>query len=178
MSKKIVDIEKLTRYHNNINSLLIKKQDVLNDIEDIRTGASKGATALQSIPSEYITDVELDNRKYATSDYVIEELKSKSDVDHTHDDKYYTKSEIDSFFGDVISLETVKEMIENATKRIDGGIINSGNNPTVNTIGEITENNEILINEEMLSAGTYTLKYLDSNDNVVGNSKPITNFTI
>jgi hypothetical protein len=75
------------------------------------------------------------------------------------DDKYYTKSEIDSFFGDVISLETVKEMIENATKRIDGGIINSGNNSTVNTIGEITENNEILINEEMLSAGTYTLKY-------------------
>jgi hypothetical protein len=69
-------------------------------------------------------------------------------------------------------------MIENATKRIDGGIINSGNNSTVNTIGEITENNEILINEEMLSAGTYTLKYLDSNDNVVDNSKPITNFTI
>ena len=66
MSKKIVDIEKLTRYHNNINSLLIKKQDVLNDIEDIRTGASKGATALQSIPSEYITEMELINKNYAT----------------------------------------------------------------------------------------------------------------
>ena len=66
MSKKIVDIEKLTRYHNNINSLLIKKQDVLNDIEDIRTGASKGATALQSVPDEYITEMELINKNYAT----------------------------------------------------------------------------------------------------------------
>ena len=69
-------------------------------------------------------------------------------------------------------------MLKDATNKIDGGIINNGNTPTVDSVGEITENNEILINEEMLSAGTYTLKYLDANDNVVDNSKPITNFTI
>ena len=112
--------------YNTINS----KQDAISDLEIIRNGAALGATALQSVPSEYVT------------------------------------------------LETVKQMIKEATNRIDGGIINSENTPTVNTIGEITENNEILINEEMLSAGTYTLKYLDSDDNVIDNSKPITNFTI
>jgi len=62
--------------------------------------------------------------------------------------------------------------------KIDGGIINSNNTPTVSGIGEITESNDILINEEMLSTGTYTLKYLDGDDNVVNNSKPITNFAI
>lgn len=76
------------------------------------------------------------------------------------------------------TLETVQQMIKDATNRIDGGIINSNNTPTVSGIGEITESNDILINEEMLSTGTYTLKYLDGNDNVVNNSKPITNFTI
>jgi hypothetical protein len=75
-------------------------------------------------------------------------------------------------------LETLKEIIKNTTNRIDGGVINGENTPTINGIGEITENNEILINEEMLSTGTYTLKYLDGNDNVVDNSKPITTFTI
>ena len=62
MSKKIVDIEKLTRYHNNINSLLIKKQDVISDLSIIRSNAAKGATALQSVPDEYITEMELINK--------------------------------------------------------------------------------------------------------------------
>ena len=34
------------------------------------------------------------------------------------------------------------------------------------------------INEELLSSGTYTLKYIDSYDQVVDNFKPITDFTI
>ena len=115
---------------NDAYNIINSKQDAISDLEIIRNGAALGATALQSVPSEYVT------------------------------------------------LETVKQMIKEATNRIDGGIINSENTPTVNTIGEITENNEILINEEMLSAGTYTLKYLDGDDNVIDNSKPITNFTI
>ena len=148
------------------------KQDVINDLDTIRTNAAKGATALQSIPSEYVTDSELENKGFVTSDYVIESLKTKSDTGHTHDDKYYTQAEVDSL------LETIKQMLKDATNKIDGGIINGGNTPTVDSVGEISEDNEILINEEMLSAGTYTLKYLDENNNVVDNSKPITNFTI
>lgn len=43
------------------------KQDAINDLADIRLGASKGATALQSIPSEYITESELSAKDYATN---------------------------------------------------------------------------------------------------------------
>lgn len=42
------------------------KQDVISDIDAIRSGASKGATALQSVPSEYVTETELTNKGYAT----------------------------------------------------------------------------------------------------------------
>lgn len=37
------------------------KQDAINDLQTIREGAALGATALQSVPSEYITETELSN---------------------------------------------------------------------------------------------------------------------
>ena len=37
------------------------KQDAIADLDAIRSGAEKGATALQSIPSEYVTENELNN---------------------------------------------------------------------------------------------------------------------
>ena len=43
------------------------KQDVIEDLEAIRSGAAKGATALQSVPSEYVTETELAAKKYATT---------------------------------------------------------------------------------------------------------------
>lgn len=167
-TKQEIDNKGYLTQHQDISG----KQDVISDLATIRANAALGATALQTVPSEYITETELENKGFVNAAYVTEELKTKSDTGHTHDDKYYTKAEVDSL------LEAIKQMIKDATNKIDGGIINNGNTPTVDSVGEITENNEILINEEMLSAGTYTLKYLDANDNVVDNSKPITNFTI
>ena len=38
------------------------KQNIIQDLDDIRSGATLGATALQSIPSEYITESELETR--------------------------------------------------------------------------------------------------------------------
>ena len=43
------------------------KQDSISDLEEIRSGAAKGATALQSIPSEYVTETELEGKGYATA---------------------------------------------------------------------------------------------------------------
>lgn len=43
------------------------KQDTITDLDAIRSGAEKGATALQSIPSEYVTETELTNKGYATT---------------------------------------------------------------------------------------------------------------
>lgn len=56
------------------------KQDTIVDLDQIRLGSEKGKTALQSIPSEYITETELNEKgyltehqdlsAYATKDYV------------------------------------------------------------------------------------------------------------
>ena len=51
----------------NIDELLATKQDKITDLEDIREGASLGATALQSVPAEYITESELNDKNYATT---------------------------------------------------------------------------------------------------------------
>jgi hypothetical protein len=51
------------------------KQDKINDLDEIRAGAAKGATALQSVPSEYVTETELSNKGYAT----ISALNNKVD---------------------------------------------------------------------------------------------------
>ena len=69
-----------------------KKQDVISDLATIRSNAAKGATALQSVPAEYVTEMELANKNYVTSAYVIGELNSKSDTGHTHPE-YLTESE-------------------------------------------------------------------------------------
>jgi hypothetical protein len=41
------------------DQLLALKQNLISDLDVIRSGASLGATALQSVPSEYVTDTEL-----------------------------------------------------------------------------------------------------------------------
>lgn len=55
-----------------IQTVINGKQDTISDLEIIRTGAGLGATALQSVPSEYVTDTELqayhDNTKQNVTD--------------------------------------------------------------------------------------------------------------
>ena len=55
------------------------KQDVINDLAAIRANAAKGATALQSVPSEYVTETELSNKGYATTSAMNTALGNKVD---------------------------------------------------------------------------------------------------
>lgn len=64
-----------------IDEKLGKKQDVIYDIDNIRRNASKGATALQSVPSEYVTERELQERGYATKKEVESKQNVISDLD-------------------------------------------------------------------------------------------------
>lgn len=50
-----------------IDDLASEKQDDITDLDTIRAGAAKGATALQSVPSEYVTESELTAKNYATT---------------------------------------------------------------------------------------------------------------
>lgn len=45
-----------------LEEVINTKQDKITDLDTIRSGAAAGATALQTIPSEYITEAELETR--------------------------------------------------------------------------------------------------------------------
>lgn len=66
------------------------KQDKIEDLNAIRSGAALGATAVQQIPSEYITETELADKEYATT----------SQVENLIDDAVVvaTEDEIDNLF--------------------------------------------------------------------------------
>ena len=67
-----VNSQGFLKEHQDISNLATKdelnaKQDVISDLQTIRSGAAKGETALQSVPSEYVTETELNNKGYLTS---------------------------------------------------------------------------------------------------------------
>jgi hypothetical protein len=49
--------------------------------------------------------------------------------------------------------------------------------PTEN-VGTVTEDNSIVVDETQLENGTYTLRYIDSEDNIIDNFNEITSFEI
>jgi hypothetical protein len=79
-----------------LEEVIKTKQNKITDLDVIRSGAAAGATALQSIPSEYITETELETR--------LENIGGGS----TDLSDYYTKTEIDGLIGDINNiLETI-----------------------------------------------------------------------
>ena len=84
-------------YNANISDILSTKQDTISDLDTIRSGATLGATALQAVPSEYVTETELNAKKYLTSipsEYVTEtELNAKKYLTAIPDE-YVTETEL------------------------------------------------------------------------------------
>ena len=62
-TKAQIDAKGYLTEHQDISG----KQDTISDLETIRSGAEKGATALQTVPSEYVTETELNAKGYLTS---------------------------------------------------------------------------------------------------------------
>lgn len=50
--------------------------------------------------------------------------------------------------------------------------------PEVSNFGNVSADGGININEELLQPGTYELRYIDENDNIIENFDSITTFTI
>ena len=63
-----------------VYSELQKKQDTISDLADIRSGAALGKTALQSVPSEYVTESELTQKGYATTSQVNDKQDKIDDL--------------------------------------------------------------------------------------------------
>ena len=118
MANKIVTLENLEYYHNEISQIIDSKQDKISDLETIRSGAELGATALQSyteqykgtveavditesidgVSNDFVTSEQLDARGYATENFVTEKIAEASigGGSGANMENYYTKSEIDN----------------------------------------------------------------------------------
>lgn len=124
-------------------------------------------------------------------------IGNKSDVGHTHDERYYTKTEVDELLSNYVSLEVVQQMIadnnanchvyctnDDILRLFDASIPDvepdTPVEPEVPTesIGSMTDDNSIVIDETKLENGTYTLRYIDANDNIIDNFNEITSFEI
>ena len=88
------------------------KQDVISDLETIRANAAKGATALQSVPAEYVTETELQNKGYLTSHQNISHLATKEELTG-----YTTDSEFSALS---ITVSQKQDKIENLETIING----------------------------------------------------------
>ena len=85
MESKILTIDNLQYYHENINEKINNKQDTIADLTTIRSNAEKGASALQSIPAEYVTESELTAKGYLTSHQDISGKANVTDLtSHTN----------------------------------------------------------------------------------------------
>lgn len=82
--KKLIDIDRLSKYHENLSSFLTTKQDVIQDIDTIRSGASLGSSSIQAIKT--INGVSIVGEGNV-------EIKTGTEINI---DDYYTKSEIES----------------------------------------------------------------------------------
>lgn len=95
---------------NLISENISSKQDAIEDLEIIRNNASLGATALQSIPDEYITESELDTKGYLTEHQDIsgkqDVLISGSNIKTINDESVLGEGNIS-----LVKLETYNELV-------------------------------------------------------------------
>lgn len=80
--KKIIDIDGLSRYHENLNTFLSTKQDAISDLAAIRSGAALGATSIQTV-------------KTINGESILGSGNIEIKADFNSDD-YYTKTEIEN----------------------------------------------------------------------------------
>ena len=66
-------------------SELNAKQDVISDLETIRSGAAKGATALQSVPSGYATEQWVNSQGFLKEHQDISNLATKQELNAKQD---------------------------------------------------------------------------------------------
>lgn len=93
------------------NTLLSNKQDVISDLETIRSGAALGATALQEIPDEYVTEDELatalekkQNTLTQGANIILENDTISADLTG-----YLTKELADNTYAPLVETEIVYE---------------------------------------------------------------------
>ena len=152
---------------------IASKQSTISDLETIRSNASKGATALQSIPVEYVQINQL-SAIATTGSY--NDLSNKPTIPSI--DGLATEEYVNTKFNEVFqNVSNGKFLIASAIT--DKGIYASDDEtfqelsdkidlikvapPGTNIVGYVDEQNDIYLSLSDLENGTYDLKYEDNN---------------
>lgn len=173
MGKKISDLNPLTNVSGDNKILIMSGGDTMyatvgninsfiqatEDMEAIRSGAQKGATALQSVPSEYITETELNAKSYATESYV------NTKFDEVFLSVSNGKVLIASAITDKGVYASNDETFQELSDKIDSIKVAP---PGTNIIGYVDEQNDIYVSLSDIENGTYDLKY-ENNDGLLTN---------
>ena len=119
----IKDSQDLASIIASIEQQIAKKQNTIYDIDTIRAGAEKGATALQSIPPEYITEYELGLKNYATVSQLNDKQSAIYDLDEIRKGASAgsTALQEEQYKGTVTGIK-----INNDTKLPSDGIVDIG----------------------------------------------------
>jgi hypothetical protein len=102
----------------------------------------------------------------------------------TFENLEYYHNKLSRLFDDYAKLEDIPSIEyctnEDILRLFDPYIPETPVDPEVPTesIGSITEDNSIVVDETQLENGTYTLRYIDANENVIDNFNEITSFKI
>jgi hypothetical protein len=105
------------------------KQDVIEDLEDIRDGATKGATALQEVPEGYATETWVGEQGFLTKHQDISGLATKEEVSDA-----------------VLSAQTYADNLVENLKPYSGGTAVDVVDYTVNV--NVAEGSFLEVNEE------------------------------
>ena len=132
-NKKLVDITGLSRYHENLKNVFNTKQDVIDDLDAIRSGANAGAGALDAA-KEYADGLAGNYDAAGAADAALTEAKSY--VDGKVDGKFDAagaaaqaladaKADAESKYqvkGDYEAAGTAAEALEAAKSYVDGKV--------------------------------------------------------
>jgi hypothetical protein len=101
-------------------------------------------------------------------------------------------AEVKAQLAQSVSREEVAQMIQQALEDYFNSNPDNPDTPDVpdtpedpeepeeptDSIGSITDDNSIVVDETRLENGTYTLRYIDADDNIIDNFNEITSFEI
>lgn len=106
-----------------IEEKLAYKQDRIDDLDTIRKNAEKGSTALQSVPSEYVTEEKLQKKGYATTAELLAKQNVIDDLEQIRDGakKGETALQSESYRGTVTGVK-----VNGSTKSPNDGIVDIG----------------------------------------------------
>lgn len=126
-----------------VDDIVNQRQEEISDLETIRSNAAKGATALQSIPAEYVTESELESKGYLTSvpsEYITAtQLQNKGYLTGVPSE-YITESELQGK-GYLTSHQDISHL---ATKEeLTGYTTDSEFNSLSNTVSEKADKTEL-----------------------------------